>query len=84
MGVSRLARRAYGADMTDDAGFVTSAPVEFAPPPSLLEAEPGHVAFSDRPDPLEGGFLLAGGVLAVLPPRVRLPHEDDEGEEVLV
>ena len=37
-----------------------------------------------RPDPLDLGFVLVGGVLAPLPRRVRLPHEDDEGEEVLV
>lgn len=70
--------------MSDDAGIVTALPAVQAPPPSLLQAPPEHVALSDRPDPLEGGFLLVGGVLAPLPPRVRLPHEDDEGEEVLV
>lgn len=69
--------------MTEDAGIVTAAP-DLTPPPSLLAAEPDHVAHSDRPDPLESGFLLIGGVLAPLPPRVRLPHEDDEGEEILV
>jgi hypothetical protein len=70
--------------MTDDAGILAPAPADLAPPPSLLEAPSEHEATSDRPDPLEGGFLLIGGVLAPLPPRVRLPHEDDEGEEVLV
>ena len=72
--------------MTDDAGFAI-APQLDAPPPSLLEAEPGHVAHighDGRPDPLNLGFVLVGGVLAPLPRRVRLPHEDDEGEEVLV
>lgn len=69
--------------MTDDAGFAI-APHLDAPPPSLLTADPGHVAYDDRPDPLDRGFLLLGGALAPLPPRVRLPHEDDEGEEVLV
>lgn len=76
--------------MSEDAGFATAAlPVDFAPPPSLLEAAPEHVAsydvdHGDRPDPLHHGFWLVGGVLAPLPPRVRLPHEDDGGEEVLV
>lgn len=49
-----------------------------SPPPSLLDADVDHVALSDRGDPLEAGFLLAAGVLAPLPPRVRLPHEDDD------
>lgn len=70
--------------MSDDAGLVSALPAVVAPPPSLITAPPEHVALSDRPDPLEGGFLLVGGVLAPLPPRVRLPHEDDEGEEILV
>ena len=75
--------------MTDDAGLVFALPADLTPPPSLLSADPEHVASygadgEDRPDPLQGGFLLAGGVLAPLPPRVRLPHEDDQGEEVLV
>lgn len=69
--------------MTDDAGFVTSSHLE-APPPSLLAADPAHTAYDDRRDPLDLGFVLLGGVLAPIPPRVRLPHEDDEGEEVLV
>ena len=69
--------------MTDDAGFAT-APHLDAPPPSLLSADADHVAHVDRQDPLDLGFVLLGGVLAPLPPRVRLPHEDDEGEEVLV
>jgi hypothetical protein len=47
-------------------------------PPSLLEADVDHVALSDRPDPLDGGFVLAAGLLAPLPSKVRLPHEDDE------
>ena len=69
--------------MTGDAGFVVTPHLD-APPPSLLAADPSHTTHDDRPDPLEHGFLLLGGVLAPLPPRVRLPHEDDEGEEVLV
>ncbi len=70
--------------MSDDAGLVTALFVAQPPPPSLLEAPPEHVALDERPDPLQSGFLLVGGVLAPLPPRLRLPHEDDEGEEVLV
>lgn len=71
--------------MSEDAGYPLGVPaVQLAPLPSLLEAAPEHVALSDRPDPLDDGFLLIAGVLAPLPPRIRLPHEDDEGEEVLV
>ena len=71
--------------MSDDAGYPFGIPAaQLTPLPSLLEAAPDHVAHSDRQDPLDEGFLLVGGVLAPLPPRVRLPHEDDEGEEVLV
>jgi len=70
--------------MSDDAGLVMALPLAQPPPPSLLEAPPEHVAHDERPDPLQSGFLLVGGVLAPLPPRLRLPHEDDEGEEVLV
>lgn len=69
--------------MTEDAGFAI-APHLGPPAPSLLAADPSHVAFDDRRDPLDLGFVLLGGVLAPLPPRVRLPHEDDEGDEVLV
>lgn len=70
--------------MTDDAGFAI-APHLDAPPPSLLVADADHVAHvsPDRRDPLDLGFVVLGGVLATIPPRVRLPHEDDEGEEVL-
>ncbi|MCY7366091.1 MAG: hypothetical protein LH469_12385 [Frankiaceae bacterium] len=70
--------------MSEDAGFLTALPAADPPPPSLLTAPPEHVAHDDRPYPLQSGFLLVGGILAPLPPRVRLPHEDDEGEEVLV
>ena len=69
--------------MTEDAGFAI-APYLQDPGPSLLAADPSHQAYEDRRDPLEHVFLLIGGTLATLPPRVRLPHEDDEGEEVLV
>ena len=30
------------------------------------------------PDGLDLGFLLVGGVLAPIPKRVRLPHEDED------
>jgi hypothetical protein len=47
-----------------------------APP---LDVPPDHIALDTRgPDPLDAGFVLSGGVLAPLPARVRLPHEDDE------
>ena len=49
-------------------------------PPAVLDT---HVlAVEHREDPLDCGFLLAGGVLAPLPAKVRLPHEDDELEPV--
>lgn len=73
--------------MSEDAGLVSPLPAVQSPPPSLLQAPPEHVALSERGDPLCGGFLLAGGVLAPLPPKVRLPHEDDddatEGEDAV-
>lgn len=68
--------------MTEDAGAI--APHLGDPGPSLLVTDPSHQAYDDRRDPLEHGFLLLGGTLATIPPRVRLPHEDDEGDEVLV
>lgn len=54
--------------------------VQAMPP---VEVPPEHIAPARErgPDPLEGGFLLAGGVLAPLPARIRLPHEDDEDDE---
>ena len=57
------------------------APLLAAPPPSLLDADADHVSLLARADPLDCGFVLAGGVLAPLPPRVRLPHEGDEGDD---
>lgn len=73
--------------VSDDGLFLPPS-FQDSPPPSLLQAAPDHVAYDDthsgRNDPLQYGFLLFGGLLATLPPRVRLPHEDDEGEEVLV
>jgi len=71
--------------MTEDAGLVFAQGVDLTPPPSLVDADLDHIALSERRDPLEGGFVLAGGVLAPLPPKVKLPHEevdpadDDEG-----
>jgi len=54
-------------------------PLAVPPPPSLLDTDVEHAALVDRCDPLDAGFVLAGGVLAPLPGKVRLPHEDDEG-----
>lgn len=49
-----------------------------APP---LEVPPDHIAIDQRgPDPLDNGFVLSGGVLAPLPAKVRLPHEEEELE----
>lgn len=58
-----------------------AAAVAAPPPPSLLDADVEHIALSERRDPLDGGFVLAGGVLAPLPPKVRLPHEEDDPAE---
>jgi hypothetical protein len=69
------------ASVSDDLAPPPWTPAQAAPPPSLLDADVEHVAISDRPDPLSNGFLLAGGVLAILPTRVRLPHEDDEDDD---
>ena len=56
---------------------IAPLPVYAAPPAAVDE----HVlAVEHRDDPLDCGFLLAGGVLAPLPAKVRLPHEDDEDE----
>lgn len=45
------------------------------------DVPPEHVALDTRgPDPLDCGFSLSGGVLAPLPAKVRLPHEDDDPE----
>ncbi|MCW2621725.1 MAG: hypothetical protein JWL64_1327 [Frankiales bacterium] len=65
--------------MSDD-GLVT--PSTFQPPP-LLEHDGSSLVLDDGGprDPLEAGFLLVGGVLAPLPRRVRLPHEDDDADE---
>lgn len=67
--------------MSDDLVQAGWTPAATAPPPSLLEAEPEHVSTSDRLDPLEFGFLLSAGVLAPLPARLRLPHEDDDEDD---
>jgi hypothetical protein len=47
-------------------------------PRSVVDEEAVTLAVEGRPDPLDEGFVLAGGVLATLPTKVRLPHEDDE------
>ncbi len=59
----------------------TLLPPSYAGPPVPTDA---HVLAVDRPaDPLDCGFLLSGGVLAPLPGKVRLPHEDDEDDRAL-
>ena len=50
-------------------------------PRSLVDEEAVSLAVDRGPDPLEAGFVLAGGLLAPLPPKVRLPHEDDEADD---
>lgn len=60
------------------------SPWNFEVPQPVLRAElpPEHVAlaFDRGPDPLDCGFLLAGGVLATLPGKVRLPYDDEDAE----
>jgi hypothetical protein len=55
---------------------------EIAPPPVLVAGPPAldtHVlAVERRDDPLDLGFLLCDGLLAPLPAKVRLPHEEEE------
>jgi hypothetical protein len=53
---------------------------EVAPAPLFAAPPPEHVlVLGDRgPDPLEHGFDLTGEHVAPLPPKVRLPHEDDD------
>jgi hypothetical protein len=57
---------------------------EIAPPPTPVAAPPAvdtHVlSVERRDDPLELGFVLCDGLLAPLPAKVRLPHEDEELE----
>ncbi len=54
-------------------------PPAYAAPPAQVDT---HVLAVERPaDPLDCGFLLAGGVLAPLPAKVRLPHDEDAEEE---
>ena len=50
-------------------------------PRSVVDDEAVALAVDRGPDPLESGFVLAGGLLAPLPPKVRLPHEDDDDAE---
>ncbi|HVM26079.1 MAG TPA: hypothetical protein VM433_00195 [Mycobacteriales bacterium] len=49
-------------------------------PRSVVDEEAVSLAVDRGPDPLDHGFVLAAGVLAPLPPKVRLPHEDDDAE----
>ncbi len=56
------------------------APPASVPPPPVPDT---HVLAVERPaDPLDCGFLLAGGELAVLPPKVRLPAPGDDEDEL--
>lgn len=58
---------------------------DLAPLPPAYVGPPADgrtVLAVERPtDPLDCGFLLSGGVLAPLPAKVRLPHEDDDAAE---
>jgi hypothetical protein len=47
-------------------------------PRSVVDDEAVALAVDRGPDPLDGGFVVTDGVLAPLPPKVRLPHEDDD------
>ena len=48
-------------------------------PPLPVPAE--HVAIDTRgPDPLDCGFSVSNGLLAPLPAKIRLPHEDDDAD----
>jgi hypothetical protein len=50
------------------------------PPPPTPD---DHVLAVERPaDPLDSGFFLSDGVLAPLPPKVRLPHDEDAEDEL--
>ena len=61
--------------MSND-GLIT--PSTFQPPP-LLEHDGNHIVLDGgTPDPLEVGFVLAGGLLATIPKRVTLPHEEKQ------
>ena len=59
--------------MSND-GLVT--PSTFSLPPPVVSDAHEVVLAGGGPDPLRDGFLLVGGVLAPIPARVRLPHED--------
>lgn len=63
-------------------GELALPPTFFAPTvPQALPVPDSHVLAVELPvDPLDCGFLLAGGVLASLPAKVRLPHEEDDPE----
>ncbi len=74
-------RTAYRCGMAEDLvqhpwTYDKGSPV----PRSVVDEDAVTLAVERPPDPLDDGFLLAGGVLAPLPPKVRLPHEDDEEE----
>jgi hypothetical protein len=55
-------------------------PVVYPVPPPVAEPLPEthHLAVERPADPLDCGFLLSGGVLGVLPAKVRLPDPEDD------
>ncbi len=54
-------------------------PTTFALPPGL-EHDGNHIVLDGgAPDPLSTGFVLVGGMLAVLPKKVQLTHTDEQG-----
>ncbi len=62
--------------MSED-GMLT--PTTFALTPNV-EHDGNHIVLDGgAPDPLNDGFVLTGGMLAVLPKKVRLTHEDEHG-----
>lgn len=56
-----------------------TTPTTFALPPAL-EHDGNHIVLNGgEPDPLRDGFVLVGGMLAVMPKKVAITHEDADG-----